>query len=190
MDRFLARQGGRGGYMAIFDCGDLAALRQRNGAPSMRLDLGDGPTEVTATTWGDVYTAWTSTGIPNIEVFMAMPHEARSMVAMPMLVKKFLGSRWGRKLVERRLQAMPAGPSDAARATGQARIFGRATNAAGRSVELRLRTHEAYRLTAESAVEIGARVLNGDAPVGYQTPAMAYGPEFVLALDGSVLIEN
>lgn len=161
----------------------------RDGTPGMRLDLGDGPTEVTATTWGDVYTAWYSTGIPNIEVFMEMPPAARSMVGMPALLRKFLASRFGRGLVERQLKAMPAGPSDSARATGHAMAFGRATNAAGQSVELRLRTREAYRLTAESAVEIGARVLNGNAPVGYQTPAMAYGPELVLALGGSALIE-
>ncbi|MEZ5726589.1 MAG: saccharopine dehydrogenase NADP-binding domain-containing protein [Burkholderiaceae bacterium] len=161
----------------------------RAGSPCIRVDLGDGPTEVTATTWGDVYTAWYSTGIPNIEVFMAMPPEGRKMVDSPLLVRKFLASRLARGLVERKLQAMPAGPSDEARATGHALAYGRATNAAGQSVELRLRTHEAYRLTAESAVEIGKRVLNGDAPVGYQSPAMAYGPELVLALEGSELIE-
>ncbi len=162
----------------------------REGTPGMRIDLGEGPTEVTATTWGDVYTAWYSTGIPNIEVFMEMPPAARSMVGMPMLVRKFLASRFGRGLVERQLKAMPAGPDDTARATGHAMVFGRATNAAGQSVELRLRTREAYRLTAESAVEIGARILDGDAPAGYQTPAMAYGPGLVLALGGSELIEG
>jgi hypothetical protein len=28
------------------------------------------------------------------------------------------------------------------------------------------------------------RVLNGDAPPGYQTPSLAYGPDFVLEIPG------
>ncbi len=37
VDRFLARSGGRGGYMAIFDCDDLAAVRARAQAHGVRV---------------------------------------------------------------------------------------------------------------------------------------------------------
>ena len=164
-------------------------LTTRSDTPSMTLDFGFGPTEVTAATVGDVTTAWYSTGIPNIEVFIAMPPSAKLMNKVPMIVKKFLASRFGRVLVERQIRTMQAGPSDEARANGHATAYGKATNDAGQSVELLLRTHEAYRFTAESIVEIGARVLRGEAPAGYQTPAMAYGPDFVLSLKGSKLVE-
>jgi hypothetical protein len=30
------------------------------------------------------------------------------------------------------------------------------------------------------------RVLKGDAPIGYQTPAMAYGADFILTIPGIV----
>jgi short subunit dehydrogenase-like uncharacterized protein len=48
----------------------------------------------------------------------------------------------------------------------------------------RLRTPEGYTLTALAALEITARVLGGVAPIGYHTPASAYGPDLILAIPG------
>ena len=48
----------------------------------------------------------------------------------------------------------------------------------------RLRTPEPYQLTVETAVAIAKRALDGDAAVGFQTPARAYGADFVLGFDG------
>ncbi len=48
----------------------------------------------------------------------------------------------------------------------------------------RLRTPEAYTLTALTALAIAERALGGDAPAGFQTPALAYGPDFILEFPG------
>jgi hypothetical protein len=40
-------------------------------------------------------------------------------------------------------------------------------------------------LTAQTAWEIAKRVIAGDAPVGFQTPSMAYGADFILEFEGS-----
>ena len=165
--------------------GRLAARASNDNA---QIDFGDGLRTVTPTTWGDVVTAFYSTGIPNIEVFMAMPAQAEALLNMPWLIKKFLASRLGKGIVERKLRAEPAGPNEAQRATGHALVYGHVSNAAGQSAEIRLRTAEGYHLTAESMAEIANRVLSGDAPAGYQTPAMAYGPTFVMGLPGSDLL--
>ena len=63
-------------------------------------------------------------------------------------------------------------------------------NAAGAKVEITLSTPEGYQLTSQSMAEIGARILAGQAPAGYQTPATAYGAGFVLELDGCALIKE
>jgi short subunit dehydrogenase-like uncharacterized protein len=55
---------------------------------------------------------------------------------------------------------------------------------AGRRAVSRLRTLEGYTLTALAALEITARVLGGVAPIGYHTPASAYGPDLILAIPG------
>ena len=43
---------------------------------------------------------------------------------------------------------------------------------------------EGYTLTAITSVEIVRKVLAGDAPAGFQTPSLAYGPDWILDLDG------
>ena len=43
---------------------------------------------------------------------------------------------------------------------------------------------DGYTLTAEAALALVERVLSGEAPAGFQTPAKAFGPDFVLRLEG------
>ena len=47
-----------------------------------------------------------------------------------------------------------------------------------------MRTPHAYTLTALTALEVVRRVLAGDAPPGFQTPAKAYGPDLVMEIGG------
>ncbi|KPV48618.1 saccharopine dehydrogenase, partial [Kouleothrix aurantiaca] len=58
------------------------------------------------------------------------------------------------------------------------------TDAAGARRAARLRTPEAYTLTAHTALAIARRALDGDAPPGFQTPACAYGANFILQFPG------
>jgi len=94
----------------------------------------------------------------------------------------------GNGLVQRALkagvQAGLAGPSDEVRARGASHLWGEVVDPAGRRAVSRLRTPEGYTLTALAALEITARVLAGAAPVGYRTPASAYGPNLILAIPG------
>jgi short subunit dehydrogenase-like uncharacterized protein len=48
----------------------------------------------------------------------------------------------------------------------------------------RLVTPEAYQFTAAAALAIAERVLRDDFRPGFQTPAGAYGADFVLGLAG------
>ena len=56
---------------------------------------------------------------------------------------------------------------------------GEVRDAAGNRKAARLRAPEAYTLTAMTAVAAIERVLRGEAPVGFQTPATAYGADFI-----------
>ena len=89
-----------------------------------------------------------------------------------------------RRLAEKWVRARVKGPSAQERAAGETRIWGEARDAAGAAVVSRLRTPEPYQLTVETAVAIAMRALAGDAAVGFQTPARAYGADFVLGFDG------
>jgi short subunit dehydrogenase-like uncharacterized protein len=52
------------------------------------------------------------------------------------------------------------------------------------SVRAKLRTPEAYHLTALTSVEIMKRILSSDYKAGFQTPSKAYGADFILQFDG------
>ncbi len=137
--------------------------------------------------WGDVSTAYHTTGIPNIRLFTgAHPKSVKRMRRLRPLLP-LLG--WGpvkallMKLVERRF-AEQQGPGERERREGRVYVRGEATAPDGRRAVASLVTPEGYLFTARAAVECTARVLAGDAPAGATTPAGAYGPELVESIEG------
>ncbi|MFP4238891.1 MAG: saccharopine dehydrogenase family protein [Rhodosalinus sp.] len=161
-------------------------LEPRSGRLSTRLDFGDGPRRVIATTWGDLETAWDSTGIPDIEVFMAPAPATAALMRLPGPLRRIVARL---ALSERALARLPEGPDAATRRTARARLFARAEGRGGAVAEARLEVCEPYAFTARSAVEIARRVLAGPAPRGYRTPSQAFGKGLVLDIPGSRLLE-
>jgi short subunit dehydrogenase-like uncharacterized protein len=154
---------------------------------SREIDFGRGGRRWAMTIpWGDVSTAYHSTGIPNIRVYSGTPPaQIRRMKRLaPLLplagwppVKRF-AQRW----VERRV----TGPTPEQRETARVYLWGQARNAAGRTVTATLETPEAYRFTAESAVAAVERVLGGKVQPGAWTASRAFGAGFVMELPGVV----
>lgn len=147
------------------------------------IDFGVGPVKAMTIPWGDVSTAWFSTGIPNIEVYSAASFGMRLAARLSRRLGWLL--RWGpvQRLLKRRIRAGPPGPNAAERARGRSYLWGEAADDAGRTVVSRLQAPEAYTLTARTLVALAQRVLAGEAPPGFQTPSRAYGADFVLTLD-------
>lgn len=148
------------------------------------VDFGRGPVEVVAIPWGDVATAYHSTGIPNIEVFTAFPASVRRLWAASRPFARLLGSPPAQRLLKALIRTQPAGPSDAERARGLSLLWGEVEDEAGRRAVSRLRTPEGYTLTALTALAIVERALSGQAPVGFQTPSKAYGADFIMEFEG------
>lgn len=148
------------------------------------VDFGRGPRDVTTIPWGDVSTAFHSTGIPNIEVYAALPAAARLAMKLSRPFAHVLTTAPVQKFLKARIKARPAGPSDEERRRGASHVWGEVEDAAGRRASARLRGPEAYTLTALTALRAVERVLAGDAPPGFQTPSRAYGPDFILEIAG------
>jgi short subunit dehydrogenase-like uncharacterized protein len=162
-------------------------LRQVPAAWKTRvIDFGAGPVKAITIPWGDVSTAYHSTGIPNIEVYLAAPLRLRLAARLSRSMGWLLGSSFVQRLIRRRIQAGPPGPTEEERDRGKTFLWGEAENAAGQKVVSRIRGPDGYTLTVRAAVAVVERVLAGAAPVGFQTPSMAYGPDFVLGLAGVV----
>jgi short subunit dehydrogenase-like uncharacterized protein len=150
------------------------------------IDFGTGPVKAVTIPWGDVSTAYHSTGIPNVEVYMAAPLRLRLAARASRHLGWLLGSRPVQGLLRRRIRAGPRGPTEGERARGRSYLWGEAADGAGRRAVSRLQGPEGYTLTVRAALAAVERVLAGDAPPGFQTPSAAYGPDFVLGLEGVV----
>jgi short subunit dehydrogenase-like uncharacterized protein len=148
------------------------------------IDFGRGPVPATTIPWGDVSTAYHSTGIPNIEVYAAMRAGMRRMMKASRPFGRLLKTRAAQNFLKRRIKAQPAGPNDEERAKGKSFVWGEVWDASGQRRASRLSGPDGYALTTMTALAIATRVLAGDAPAGFQTPSRAYGAEFILEIEG------
>jgi short subunit dehydrogenase-like uncharacterized protein len=132
--------------------------------------------------WGDVSTAYYSTGIPNIEVYTVVPPQAQKMMVMSRYIGWLLA--WGP--VQKYLQGKipPGGASAEERAKGKTYLYGEASDDQGNKVISRMQGPEGYDLTMLTALKICERILGGEAPAGFQTPAKAYGAEMIMEIPG------
>jgi short subunit dehydrogenase-like uncharacterized protein len=154
------------------------------GSLTRTIDFGRGAKHAVAIPWGDLATAFASTGIPAIEVYVPMPwaatvalrgaHPARRLVALPAV------QRWLQALVGR-----IAGPGPAARATADTWVWGEARDASGRIAVARVRTANVYDVTAAGVLLAVTHLLGRDGGGGFFTPAQLLGPRCVESLPGS-----
>ncbi|MBD3317502.1 MAG: NAD(P)H-binding protein [Chitinivibrionales bacterium] len=145
---------------------------------------------LTPITWGDLSTAYHSTGVPDIAVFMHFMGNwapaariawsvSRRLLAVDAIRTTALG------FVNRRI----SGPNEHTRKTARSTIWAEATNPHGESAFARLETMEAYRLTAVAGVRAVERVL-ATSPRGALTPSQAFGAEFAFELPQTRLITD
>jgi short subunit dehydrogenase-like uncharacterized protein len=155
-----------------------AAWRERT------IDFGEGPRRAVTIPWGDVSTAWRSTGIPDIEVYTAVSRGQLLFMKASRRLGGLLTSGPVQRFLRWRIRKGPPGPGAEERARGRSLLWGEAEDGKGGRAVARLRGPEGYTLTALAALACLGRVLDGDAPPGYQTPGLAYGPDLVLELPG------
>ncbi|WP_033541608.1 saccharopine dehydrogenase family protein [Planococcus sp. CAU13] len=149
------------------------------------IDFGRGTRSAIGIPWGDVSTAFYTTGIPNISTWIPMKKSriigarflspASSVLAFPFIQKTL------KKWVERRV----SGPDETLRAGAPAYIWGEARNADGVVTTVRIRTANVYDLTVYGALEVVSRLLDGDYPFGSHTPAALFGSGLIEELPGS-----
>ena len=151
---------------------------------SKDVDFGRGPTRLVTMGWGDVSTAYHSTGIPNVTVYMGFPKAMISMMKFTKVAGPLFYSRTARNFIKWLIGIFFApGPSPEQNKTGFALLIAEVTDGV-KTVRAKLRTPEAYHLTALTSVEIMKRILAGEIKAGFQTPSKVYGADFILQFDG------
>lgn len=134
--------------------------------------------------WGDVSTAYHSTGIPNVTVYQTGLADRLDRV------KRF-GFLLRRPLVRRMLQwwvqRTIVGPDESERASAQMRVWAEAPGADGRSATAELSCPDGYSFTADSATTAVETLLEPYAVgprEGFLTPSLAFGAGFVDRMAG------
>jgi short subunit dehydrogenase-like uncharacterized protein len=149
-----------------------------------QVDFGRGPRTVVSIPWGDVATAYYSTGIPNIEVYTTATSPLLLVMRASRLLRPLLASSAVQSFLKRRVRAGAPGPTAEQRARGRTVFWGEVTDETGGRAESRLHGPEGYTLTMLTALAAVEKVLAGSAPAGFQTPSKAYGPDFVPGIEG------
>lgn len=138
--------------------------------------------------WGDVYTAFVSTGIPNIEVYMGVPPATAGRLRRLRLLGPLLGLSPVQAFLKAQVAKRVRGPSESTRGKTGCVVWGEARDAEGREIKRRLRTPNGYEITVTAALGIVERLLGGERPAGgYYTPSKLMGANYVLGLPGVTL---
>ncbi|MET0238209.1 MAG: saccharopine dehydrogenase NADP-binding domain-containing protein, partial [Kibdelosporangium sp.] len=143
-----------------------------------------GPRTVVSLPWGDVATAYRSTGIPNITTHMYVPIPAsllgHGQKLFAPVMRTQLAQRIGKTLV-----GFVTGPGEKRRASTRAEFWGEVRDADGRTATATLTTPNTYSITADAVVRIATQI--GGVKPGAHTPATAFGPAFLKELDNVVI---
>jgi short subunit dehydrogenase-like uncharacterized protein len=131
-------------------------------------DFGDGPVLCAPLSFGDLVTAWHSTRIPNIAMFVHIAGDA---------------------FPEGDLSRLPDGPSAQERDAHRARAVAQVTGADGRVQRSMIETVNGYTFTPLAAVEAARRVSSGDRKAGFATPVSVFGVEFASTIAGTLITD-
>ncbi|MEP1032025.1 saccharopine dehydrogenase NADP-binding domain-containing protein [Ekhidna sp.] len=147
------------------------------------VDYGDFTQLSMGISWGDVSTAYHSTGIPNIEVFSGTDEQQISKVKKTLRMSFMLKSRMIKNFLIRQMDKRPDGPKEERRESSCMYLWGEVSNA-NKRVEARIKTPNGYSLTAMSSVLIAQKIFADNFKPGFQTPSSAYGEGLILEIDG------
>lgn len=150
-----------------------------------RIDFGDGEKDAMTIPWGDVSTAFHSTGIPNIEVFVPGSPRMIANARLANWIRPLLGLPWVQSFMKARIARSVKGPSEKRRAQIPMYVWGEATNARGQTKTLRVRTANGYNLTVTGALAVVEHLMKNPPTGGACTPSKLVGADLVTRLPES-----
>lgn len=154
-----------------------------------RIDFGDGEKLAMTIPWGDVCTAWFTTGIPNIEVYIPGSPSLIANARRANYFRWLLG--WGpvQRFMKQRIARTVKGPDARQREQLATYVWGEARNAAGVSRTARIKVANGYALTVSGSLAV-IEFLAAQRPAGgAYTPSVLCGADLVSRLPGSGPLE-
>ncbi len=176
---------GNGG--CIRENGKLVHIRL--GKKTKTIDFGEFTTNTLCIPWGDIATAWRSTRIPNIEVYISVSAAVIRWANLSNYFTWLLRKAWLKKYLQKKIDQRPAGPDAERREQGRSFLWGKVWDNKGNERVSLLQTINGYSLTAKTAVLIAEKILKGDVRAGYFTPAQYFGADLILEIENTKRID-
>jgi short subunit dehydrogenase-like uncharacterized protein len=159
-----------------------------------KINFGSGPKTATTISWGDVSTAFYTTGIPNIEVYVALPAKAISALKILTVFRPIISLEPVQKILKKIADIQLKGPTAQQRKLSRIRLWGEVTDCAGHSVQAHLTTANGYDVTVVGALGIVKKLLEKKFPAGVYTASQLMGTNYISKLPGSgpinLLVDN
>ncbi|HKJ17973.1 MAG TPA: saccharopine dehydrogenase NADP-binding domain-containing protein [Xanthomonadales bacterium] len=149
-----------------------------------RIPFAPGEREAVTIPWGDVYTAYVSTGVPNIQVYMAVPPARIKQMRRMKFLSPLMGIGFIQNFIRKRIEQNVSGPSAEKRAETRSELWGEAVSADGRKVSATMTAPNGYELTVIAGLAVTRYVLENDIEGGYYTPSLLMGADFAESLPG------
>jgi short subunit dehydrogenase-like uncharacterized protein len=156
-----------------------------NAYKKRRCDFGYGPKWAMSIPWGDVVTAFYSTAIPNISVYVPAPKPMIQLMRGLDGLRTAFAWPWLQRLLGAAITRWVKGPSAEQRAHARTAVWGEVRNAKGELKTARIETQNGYELTVHSALHITQWLLSNAPAGGYYTPAQLLGWQLIEQLPGS-----
>ncbi len=152
---------------------------------SKDIDFGNGTKTAMTIPWGDVATAWHSTGIPNIEAYVPATPKLIGQLRRLNSMRSVLGWSWVQSIIRKQIDKRITGPDQKMLDTDKTYVWGEVRNASGHVRTARLVTANGYALTVQASIEVSRFLLDNVKNSGAYTPSQLMGPQFASKLPGS-----
>ena len=152
------------------------------------IDFGRGEKTAMTIPWGDVATAFHSTGIGHIETYIPAPPTLLWWRWLWPWLQPLLGLSFVQTLLKQRVATTVRGPDAEQRQRTPTWVWGEVINAVGARKTGRVQTANGYEVTVQGALAVTEWLLANAPAGGYYTPAQLMGAGLVEILPGSTSI--
>jgi short subunit dehydrogenase-like uncharacterized protein len=152
------------------------------GHKSISIDFGRKCLFLMSIPWGDISTAYTSTGIPDIETYTGISKKVYRILKLQRSFNWLLRTSFIKKLLRKKIDAGAPGPTDEQRKKAECFVWGEAGNSKGAKISVKMQCPEGYTVTLHSSLLIAKKIIEGKFVTGYQTPSLVFGEDLILEL--------
>lgn len=152
------------------------------GSLQRTFNFGEGERRAVAVSWPDVITGQQTTGVPNVEAYLEAPLALR----LAGLAGAHAAEIYGEPAVRAALAPLgalwPESPAPLSQGAASLAVVVEAVDPWRRTTRFGMKTLDGYSVTTLTATAAVERVLAGEHPPGFQTPAGVFGADFIAGL--------